>query len=232
MKFTKLFLVSPVGVFGTVCAGMTNASLNGMGAVFASEVGLTIAQVSMFMAAAIFGGMLLQFPIGRISDRFDRRTVLIAATFCTALSGLAVIWATDQSIYILIACIALYGGMSFTIYPISSSQVNDMADRSKLVQISAGLLIAYGVGASIGPIVASQFMSLTGPKGFFIFTIGVNCTLILFTVVRIIQRRRHTNHKASFMPLGGMNISSKQLYTAAVTADQEKSDGSKHSKQS
>ncbi len=221
MKFTKLFLVSPVGVFGTVCAGMSNASLNGMGAVFAREAGLSIAQVSTFMAAAIFGGMLLQFPIGRISDRFDRRTVLVIAAFSTAILGLAVIWATGQTIYILIAVIALYGGFSFTIYAISASQVNDMADRGKLVQISAGLLIAYGVGASIGPVLAAQFMVLAGPNGFFMFLIGVNCTLVVFTLIRIIQRRRHLDQKATFMPLGGINVSSKQLYAAAVTADQK-----------
>ncbi len=227
MKFTKLFLTSPVGVIGTVCAGMSNSSLNGMGAVFAGESGLTLPQVSTFMAAAIFGGMLLQFPIGRISDRFDRRTVLIIAAGSTALLGLVVIWATGQDVIFLIAAIALYGGFSFTIYAISSSQVNDMADRDKLVQVSAGLLIAYGVGASIGPVVAAQFMTLAGPNGFFMFLIGVNCTLVVFTFVRIFQRRRHLEQKATFMPLGGMNVSSKQLYTAAVTAEQKSSDDSK-----
>ena len=227
MKFTKLFLTSPVGVIGTVCAGMSNSSLNGMGAVFAGESGLTLPQVSTFMAAAIFGGMLLQFPIGRISDRFDRRTVLIIAAGSTALLGLVVIWATGQDVIFLIAAIALYGGFSFTIYAISSSQVNDMADRDKLVQVSAGLLIAYGVGASIGPVVAAQFMTLAGPNGFFMFLIGVNCTLVVFTFVRIFQRRRHLEQKATFMPLGGMNVSSKQLYTAAVTAEQKPSEDSK-----
>ncbi|WP_419903377.1 MFS transporter [Kiloniella sp.] len=226
MKFTKLFMTSPVGVIGTVCAGMSNSSLNGMGAVFAREAGLSLAQVSTFMAAAIFGGMLLQFPIGRISDRFDRRTVLIVAAGSTALLGLVVIWATGQDIIFLIAAIALYGGFSFTIYAISSSQVNDMADRDKLVQVSAGLLIAYGVGASIGPVVAAQFMTLAGPNGFFMFLIGVNCTLVVFTLVRIYQRRRHLEKKATFMPLGGMNVSSKQLYTAAITADQKTSEDS------
>lgn len=218
MKFTKLFMISPVGVFGTVCAGMGNSSLNSMGAVFAGEAGLSVTQVSNFMAAAIFGGMLLQIPVGRISDRFDRRSVLIFASICTILSAIAVILALGHSFIILIIAITFYGGFSFTLYPISASQVNDMADRDKLVQISAGLLIAYGVGASIGPLLVGQIMVVAGTNGFFMFFIGVNCLLVLFTLVRIIQRRRHARIKAPFMPLSGGGLSSKQLYTAAVSA--------------
>lgn len=221
MSFKKLFMISPVGTFGTVCAGLTNSSLHVMGAVFAREAGLTITQVSTFMATAIFGGMLLQFPIGRISDRFDRRTVLVCASICTILSALAVIWAIGQSHFVLIIAVAFYGGFSFTIYPIAASQVNDMADRDKLVQISAGLLIAYGVGASIGPILAAQFMAYEGPDGYFFFFIAVNCLLVILTLIRIIQRRRQAKHKAPFMPLGGLGVSSKQLYSAAVSAERE-----------
>ncbi|WP_120495520.1 MFS transporter [Kiloniella sp. EL199] len=219
MAFKKLFLVSPVGVFGTVCAGMSNSSLNSMGAVFGKDVGLTIPQISTFMAAAIFGGMLLQFPIGRISDRFDRRTVLIVSSLLTIGSCFAVIWATGQSFIILIAAIAIYGGMSFTIYPISASQVNDMADRKELVQVSAGLLIAYGVGASLGPTVAAQFMAFTGPEGIFMFFVLNNSLLVIFTIIRIFQRQRHVENKAPFLPLGGNGMSSKQLYTAAIKAE-------------
>jgi len=224
MKFTKLFIISPVGVFGTVCAGLANSSLNVMGAVFAREVGLTVAQVSTFMAAAIFGGMILQFPIGRISDHFDRRTVLVFSSFCTVLSAVAVIMALGHNFYLLVIAVAFYGGFSFTIYPISASQVNDMIDRTKLVQVSAGLLIAYGVGASLGPVLSSQFMAYDGPNGFFIFFIAVNCLLIAFSLIRILQRQRHVRKKATFMPLGGLGVSSKQLYTAAVSAEDKPKD--------
>ena len=225
MKFRALFAISPVGLFGTICAGMANASLNGMGAVFAREIGLSIGEVSAFMAAAILGGMTLQFPIGRLSDRFDRRTVLIAASMATALAALAVIWATGQAAPILFAAAAVYGAFCFTIYPLSASQVNDMAAPDRLVQVAAGLLIAYGIGAVIGPIVSAQSMAMFGPAGFFLFIVGTNCALILFTMFRIIQRRRGEKAKAPFMPLGGIGVSSKQLYTAAISsAEQDKSD--------
>jgi MFS family permease len=227
MKFRELFAISPVGVFGTICAGLANSSLNSMGAVFAKEIGLSIGDVSVFMAAAILGGMALQFPIGRLSDKFDRRTVLISASLATGLAALAVIWATSQTVAILFAAVAFYGAVGFTIYPLSASQVNDLAAPDRLVQVAAGLLIAYGIGASIGPIMAAQSMAAFGPAGFFLFIVGVNSALILFTTIRIIQRRPGEKAKAPFMPLGGVGVSSRQLYTAAIiSAEQDKFDDS------
>jgi len=218
MKFRELFAISPVGVFGMICAGMANASLYGMGAVFAKEVGLSVVEVSTFMAAAILAGMVLQFPVGRLSDIFDRRTVLMMASLATGLAAFAVIWATTQSVEILIIAAAIYGGFSFTIYPLAVSQVNDLADPDRLVQVAAGLLIAYGTGASFGPVIAAQSMAIFGPTGFFLFIIGINSVLIVFTIIRIIQRRSGEKAKAPFMPLGGAGASSKQLYTAAVSS--------------
>ncbi len=218
MTFRELFAVSPVGVTGTVCAGMANSSLYAMGAVFAREVGLSISEVSAFMAAAILGGMVLQFPLGRLSDRFDRRTVLTIASAATALAALAVIWAIGQPVGVLFLTAAVYGAVCFAIYPLSVSQVNDLAAPDRLVQVAAGLLIAYGIGASIGPIVAAQSMAIFGPEGFFLFIAGVNGALIVFTLFRIIRRRRGEKAKAPFMPLGGVGVSSEQLVTAAISS--------------
>ena len=188
-----------------------------MGAVFAKEIGLPISEVSVFMASAILGGMVLQFPIGRLSDKFDRRTVLIVASLATGLAAIGVIWAISQAASVLFVTAAVYGALCFTIHPLSASQVNDRAAPDQLVQVSAGLLIAYGIGASIGPIVVAQSMAVFGPKGFFLFAVGINSALILFTTIRIMQRRRGDKEKAPFMPLGGSGMSSKQLYTSAIS---------------
>jgi MFS family permease len=188
MPFKKLFAISPIGVYGTVCCGMINATLIGMGAVFASEVGLNHTQVSTFMAAVI-------------------------ATLCSAL---AVIWAIDQSVTTLVIFGAIFGGFSFVILPLVSSQINDLAKRDQLVQISAGLLIAYGIGASIGPVIAGQLMAQIGPVGLFEFIVAVHFSLIIFIVIRIMQRRRNKIGKAPFLPLGSGGVSSKVLYNAAL----------------
>jgi hypothetical protein len=94
--------------------------------------------------------------------------------------------------------------------------VNDLADSRLLVQVAAGLLIAYGIGASLGPVVSAQSMAIFGPIGFFSFLICINGVLIFFTIIRILQRRGGGETKAPFMPLGGFGLSSKQLYTAAI----------------
>jgi len=216
MNIQELFSISPVGVFGMICAGMANSSLISMGAVFAREVGLSVAEISTFMATAVLAGMVLQFPIGRFSDKFDRRMVLVIASLATGLAAVLVIWATSQTMVILIIAIAVYGGFSYTIYPLCASQVNDLADSRLLVQVAAGLLIAYGIGASLGPVVSAQSMAIFGPIGFFSFLICINGVLIFFTIIRILQRRGGGETKAPFMPLGGFGLSSKQLYTAAI----------------
>jgi MFS family permease len=179
MPFKKLFAISPIGVYGTVCCGMINATLIGMGAVFASEVGLNHTQVS-------------------------------------TCSALAVIWAIDQSVTTLVIFGAIFGGFSFVILPLVSSQINDLAKRNQLVQISAGLLIAYGIGASIGPVIAGQLMAQIGPVGLFEFIVTVHVSLIIFIVIRIMQRRRNKIGKAPFLPLGSGGVSSKVLYNAAL----------------
>ena len=223
MKFSGLFKISPVGVVGTLIAGMTNASFNSMGPIFAASIGLTITQISTFMASILLGGMLLQFPVGRLSDRFDRRGTLIISALLTALGAAGIIWASDQSsVIILFAIGAIYGGFCYTVYPLSSAQVNDMADQDRLVQVSAGLLLAYGTGASIGPIIASQIMGVMGPAGLFYFIAAGAVFLALFALLRIIQRPSG-EHKASFLPLGSIGTSSKQLYSTVQASRNKRS---------
>ena len=152
---------------------------------------------------------------------------MIAASLATGLAAIGVIWAIGQTGSVLFVAAAVYGALCFTIHPLSASQVNDRAAPDQLVQVSAGLLLAYGIGASIGPIIAAQSMAVFGPIGFFLFAVGINCALILFTTIRIIQRRPGEKAKAPFMPLGGVGVSSRQLYTAAIiSAEQDKSDDS------
>ncbi len=218
MKFRALYAISPLGVIGTISAGMANATLNSMGPIFARESGLTVAGVSTFMACVILGGMVLQFPIGRFSDRTDRRTVLIITAMATALSSLAIVWAVSQPPIWLFAAGAVYGAFCFTIYPLSSAQVNDLADPDRLVQVAAGLLIAYGIGASIGPVISSQIMGRVGPHGLFLFNAFIAGWLALFTAYRMIRRQRGEKAKAAFLPLGNLGVSSRQLYNATLAS--------------
>ncbi|MAZ04135.1 MAG: MFS transporter [Sneathiella sp.] len=223
MKFRDLIKISPVGVTGTLIAGLTNSAINSMGPIFANAIGLSLGQISIFMASILLGGMLLQFPVGRLSDHFDRRTILISSALATALISGGIVWAAaGHHVFALFGFCLLYGGFCYTIYPMSSAQVNDLADQNRLVQVSAGLLLAYGTGASIGPILASQIMGQFGPYGLFYYVIGCTLFLACFTVIRVLQRPAG-NRKAIFLPLGSLGSSSKQLYSTVIKETRNRS---------
>ncbi|WP_169543225.1 MFS transporter [Sneathiella aquimaris] len=214
MSLKALYSISPVGVIGTFTAGLSNSSINSMGPVFAKSIDMTIAEISFFMASILLGGMLLQFPVGRLSDLFDRRTVMIVVSILTTVASLAIVWASgEQNITFLYLTALIYGGVAYTIYPMSSAQANDLVDKERLVQVSGSLLFAYGLGASSGPIITSQFMAYFGPETLFLCIAGGTSFLTLFVMLRIVQRPAGTK-KSRFLPLAGLGASSKQLYTS------------------
>ncbi len=187
----SLYRLSPVGVVGAVAAGATNASLLGLGPVFADGLGLSLNQVSFFMAVFLAGSLVLQIPIGRLSDRFDRRTVLFGVALITAAScvGMAFTATSGQmTLAALLALSALVGGLSATIYPISMTHANDHAKPEQTVALHAGLLLFFAIGASIGPVAASLTMEAAGPGGLFAFGACVYVILAAFTLFRMTRR--------------------------------------------
>ncbi len=190
LSIRELYRASPLAVTGSAGAGAVMSSYYGMGPVFASGAGFSVFQVSVFMASVIFGGMALQWPIGRISDRFDRRRVLlgvlsavvaVCAAGAAAILGEAPFWA-----FIVIAML-LGGGMT-TIYPICIAQVFDYLPRERYVAASGGLIMAYAVGATFGPIVSAFGIGRLGPPAFFGFIGAVLAALAIFVLYRMTER--------------------------------------------
>ena len=155
VKLGDLYRTSPLGLMGVCCSGLINSVLFSLGPVFARGVGLSLQQTSLFMAVSIMGGLILQWPVGRLSDRVDRRWVLVGACGLTVLAGTGIILSAGASPAFLYATGLVYGGVAFTIYALSAAHTNDFAPPGRLVQVASGLLFAYGVGASAGPIVAA-----------------------------------------------------------------------------
>lgn len=198
LRFVELWRTSPLGLTGAFCAGMVNASFFGLGPVFAREIGLSIPETSAFMASAIFGGLLLQYPVGRLSDRVDRRTVLTGVAFATSLACLGLFVFARGAGNALIALAVLYGGLSFTVYSLCLAHTNDFAAPDKAVQTSAGLLTAFGTGAFAGPILSSSLMARGGPSTLFLFSATVLGLLGAFAIYRM--RRRATKEAAERAP--------------------------------
>ncbi|HEV7369479.1 MFS transporter [Arenibaculum sp.] len=167
----RLWRISPLGIFGTFASGIVTGAIYGLAPVFGERSGFGTAGTALFMTVIILGGVVLQWPLGRLSDVFDRRTVVIglcAALTATSVAMIAVAGIDAQ--WPLLAVTLLFGGLSFTLYPICVAHTNDHLDRSELVQASGGLILAYSAGATIGPLAASATMSALGPWGLFAFT--------------------------------------------------------------
>jgi len=184
----QLFRVSPLGVFGIFGSGMASGSIFGVGAVFATRAGFSIREVSFFMGCLILGAILLQFPIGWLSDKLGRRKIIVLTCFLGALVFFALSAAALRggALYLLIA---LAGGLTLPLYSLCIAYTNDHLNASQMVAASGALVLANGLGASLGAPTTAFVMDFVGPEGFY-QSIGFALTLIcLFAVWRATRRQ-------------------------------------------
>lgn len=191
LSMRALYDVSPLATVGACVAGLAMGAYYGMGAVYAGDVGLSVFGVSVFMSVVIFGGMLLQWPIGRISDRLDRRSVLLAilAGVTVISGGIVVQTLIGGPAPFLFVLAFLLGGTMTTIYPLCIAQAFDYLPRSRYVAGSSGLLLAYAVGATAGPVAASLLMGAVGASGLFGFVGAAAAVFAAFVLYRMTVRR-------------------------------------------
>jgi MFS family permease len=185
----QLYRVSPTGVVGYFGTVMANAAYFGMGAVYGSAIGLSIRDISVFMSLILIGGMVLQWPLGRLSDAWDRRQVLTAVTFLAALFALLAGIAAERSLLGLFALTALFGGTSLPLYSLCIAHTNDHLTRDQMVQASGTLVLIGGVGAIFGPTSAAIAMERLGAAGFFWSLALIHAAIGLFALYRMTRRR-------------------------------------------
>ena len=150
-------------------AGLVNSSFYGMGAVYGQAVGLKPGAVSLFMTVTLVGGLLAQFPVGAFSDRMDRRRLMLILTLAAAAIAGVMAVSGVSALLPLAALGFLMDAAAHPLYGLSVAQTNDYVERDQFVPAAGGLLLAYGIGASLGPIVSSQVMEAMGPRGLFAF---------------------------------------------------------------
>ena len=184
----ELYAVSPLGMIGSFASGLILGAFYSLAPLFAQMTKLSIADTTQFMSAVIIGGLLLQWPIGRISDNIDRRSVLIGVSLAIAVVCLAMILGSGSGLLALLVLGAVFGGVSFTLYPLSVSHANDYIDPADLIPASGGLIIAYGLGATIGPMGAAAVIELQGAIGLFTFIAAMSLGTAGFAVWRMTRR--------------------------------------------
>ena len=188
VSWRALYEVSPLGVFGCLVVGVAHSTLIGMGAVYATASGMPVANISLFMATALAGGVVLQWPIGRLSDTFDRRTVITVVTLLAAVAAVAGALVADHSPRLLLVAIFLFGGLSFAIYSLCIAHTNDHLQPQQMVAASGALILVTAVGLSAGPTLAAFMMSAMGPNGFFWCLAAAHGLIGLFALYRMTRR--------------------------------------------
>ncbi|SMC85442.1 Predicted arabinose efflux permease, MFS family [Desulfocicer vacuolatum DSM 3385] len=196
----KLIRLAPFALFGSFMSGMINGSFYVMGPVYALGIGLDISQVTFFMTVTIWAGLFFQWPMGIISDRFDRLAVLSVLGFFTAVVCFAIALTGHMGYSILMGLSILFG-VVFSIYPVAVARAQDNLDEENIVPISAALILSYSVGSGIGPLISSGVMKMTAPSGFYFFC--TVCAIVL--AVTSLYFRKHlsvdTDELSVYVPM-------------------------------
>lgn len=189
-KFDVRFLwrLSPLACIGCVAIGITGAAFRIIGPVYAQSIGMSVASVATFMSAGIFGGTVLQYPLGWLSDKYDRRVALIIASGGAVLAGLflTLFAGSDETLNYL--GIFLFGCFALPLYSLSAAHANDFAKGDNYILISAGMMFFWSIGAISGPLIAAGLMQAYGPSVLFIFTSVVHALLVAVSLWRMTVR--------------------------------------------
>ncbi len=180
----QLYQAAPVALVASFTVGVGNGAFWGLAPLSAEGSGLAVDQVALFMAMAVLAGALAQWPLGRLSDRIDRRLVLLATLVGAAAAGLA-LWYATASDAMLIAFGVLFGAMALPAYSLAAAHAYDKTHASDMVATAATILLANGVGSVIGPIVAAAFMAAGGPRALFLFTAIAQALLAIYVFYRM-----------------------------------------------
>lgn len=198
MSLMELFRTSPLGAVGSFFLGGVFGALFGMGSVYGTEIGLTVFEVSILLAAIYAGGTLFQYPIGWLSDRIDRRFLIV----WTALAALAscivsiLLWPIilvtvgEFPVRVLYVTAVLVGGFGNPLYGLFAAHTNDFLEREQMASASSGLVMLNGVGAMLGPVVTGFLMepSRLGPIGWWFFLAAMFTGIAAYGAYRATQR--------------------------------------------
>lgn len=185
----KLYQNSPAAMVGVLLIGIANGAMWTLAPLYGSQLGMTTDQAAVYSASIIAGGMLSQWPIGRLSDRMDRRLVMMGLGLATAFFALIIAIISPTDFYVAVGLAVAVGVFSQPAYSIAVSHAFDHADADDFVETSSGLLLSFGIGSIIGPLSASLIMQGSGPQGLFYLVTVMNLALAAFILTRLFARK-------------------------------------------
>ena len=183
-----LYANSPVASAACLLTGVANGAWGTLGAVYGARIGISTAEIALMMSLVVVAGAALQLPVGRLSDKTDRRYVLTGASAMCGLFGVLIFLVAPRSGAFVIAMTAAYGAFAYTLYSLAVAHANDHARPEEFVKVSGGLLLLYGFGTMIGPMLAAALMGAMRPESIFLATALPHFALVGYTLLRISRR--------------------------------------------
>jgi MFS family permease len=228
MPLRRLFVGSPLGTVGIFLLGSVYATQSGMGAVFGSQIGLTANQIALFIAMLFAGALVLQYPIGWLSDRMDRRILIFGLALLGAASCV-LWWITSGGLWPLMAAAFFAGGVTTPLYALLVAYTNDSLSAADMPAASGGLVFTFGLGAIVGPLVAGWAMTELSPYAFWLVLGTTFAAIALYALYRMTQRAvvpvGETDSYLNILPTASPVAVEAAVEWAAETAQAESETG-------
>jgi MFS family permease len=188
LDLKALYRNSPVASVGCILIGIANGAWGTLGAVYGADSGIDTTTIALMVSFTILAGALSQIPVGRLSDMTDRRFVLAGVAGASSVIGLAIFLIAPTNAIVILVLTAIYGGLAYALYPVAVAHANDFAASENYVKISGGLLLLYGFGTMIGPLVAAFAMEYFWPAALFAVTAVAHISITGYALIRSRQR--------------------------------------------
>jgi len=223
IKIKELFKISPFGSISMFCTGFIFAPIFSLLSVYAVTMKLSIFETSLLLVGVMLAGALFQWPIGSLSDKYDRRKIIIGSSIAAVVFSLLAIFVsgignslpnlfTESTVSFnyfsttmdktkLFIFITLLAGVTLPLFSLNLALVNDYIPKENFVAAGGGLNIIFGLGAMAGPIICSTLMHFLGPNGFFIHLLIFLFAIIIFGFYRLSKRETENNPESTFTPL-------------------------------
>lgn len=222
LDLKALWRNSPVAVVGVFCVGISNSAFGTLAAVYADRAGLALAALALFASLPVLAGAFSQLPVGILSDRFDRRKVLIGVAILALLVDMVFLVGQPEDRALNLILSAIFGAAIYAMYPVIIAHANDHATEGHFIQTSGGLLMIFGFGSIFGPAVAGFAMSGMGQQGLFLTTAAAHLALILFAMVRIALRAPVAEgDKGGFVPAPAARAATPETAALAIGEEEE-----------
>ncbi|WEK03042.1 MAG: MFS transporter [Candidatus Devosia phytovorans] len=198
-----LIRTSPVAAAAALCCGMANGAFGTLAPVYGYEQGLDAGGIAFLFAIAAIAGAVGQIPLGRLSDRIDRRMVMVGLGAAAAVTGALIVIINPAAGWLMYILFALYGLAANPLYPIAVAHANDFARDGEFARVAGGMLLILGIGLAIGPTIASLLMGAITPAALFIVTALFHAIIAGFAYWRMSQRKSlDAADRAPFQPMG------------------------------